>query len=228
MGGERGEQRQNDLDARVRRPSAQPKADISDRQPECDLARDDRDEHQERRAERECAGRDRRDREAVENERRCIVGETFALDHHHGPPRQPEPARDRQRGDLVGRRDDGAEDESDRPVPTEQIVHDGGDRDRREGHAAECEQADRADIVAELAPAHRDPRRVDERREDNKQHQVGRQLDPWQAGGHGKEEAEQNQKNGRGNSGPVRRNRDHRHGHKNENQDKLDRHALCG
>jgi hypothetical protein len=46
IGGERREQRQDDLDARVPGPSAQPQARKSDRQPECDLAGDNRDEHE--------------------------------------------------------------------------------------------------------------------------------------------------------------------------------------
>src|SRR5450631_2137841 len=44
-------------------------------------------------------------------------------------------------------------------------MHHGGDRHRRERHAADREQADGADIVAELAPAHLDTGGVDQRRQ---------------------------------------------------------------
>ena len=72
--------------------------------------------------ERERAGRDRDDREAVEDQRGGVVGEAFAFEHHQEPPRQAEPPRDGERRHHVGRRDDGAEQEADRPWPAEQVM----------------------------------------------------------------------------------------------------------
>jgi hypothetical protein len=226
IGGERREQRQDDLDAGVLRPSAQPQARKPDRQPECDLAADDGDENQYGRAERKRAERHRGDGEAVQDQRGGVVGEALALDHDHGPPRQAKPAGDRQRCDLVGRRDDGAEDEADRPIPAEEEMHDRRDRHRRERHAAEREQADGANVVAELAPAHGDAGRVDQRRHHQEKHQLGRQLDRRQARRHREDEPDQDEQNGGGNSGPVRRDRHHCDRHQNENQDQMGLHGL--
>ena len=66
--------------------------------------------------EREAAGHDRRHGEAVGDERRPVVDQALALDDRDEPPRNAEPARDRARGDRVGRRDDRAEHERRRPA----------------------------------------------------------------------------------------------------------------
>jgi hypothetical protein len=102
------------------------------------------------------------------------------------------------------------------------------DRDRRERDAAECEQADGADVVAELAPAHGDAGGVDQRRHHQEKHQLRRQLDPRQPRRHCDDEPDEDEKNGGGNLGPVRRDRDRRHRHEDENQDQMDRHGLTG
>src|SRR2546430_17499997 len=54
----------------------------------------------------------------------------LALNDDHGPPRQAEPAGDRQRRDPVGRRDDGARAQTDRPIPTQEGMHQRRDRPR--------------------------------------------------------------------------------------------------
>ena len=223
---ERGEQRENDLDARVPRPAPQPQAQISDEQPPRDLADHDGDEHQCRIAEREGAERHRGDGEAVEDQRGGVVGEAFALDHHHGPPRHAEPPRDRHRCHLVGRRDDGAEHEADRPVPVEQEMHDGGDRDRREGHAAEREQADRADVVAELAPAHGDTGGIDQRRHHEQEHELRRKLDPRQSRHQRDQKPDHHEEDGDRDAGAVRRDGDDRDRHQDEDQDGIGLHGL--
>ena len=77
---------------------------------------------------RELAGCDGHDRETVEDERGRVVGKTFAFEHHQHPPWQPKPPRDRERRHHVRRRDDGAEQEADAPIESEQAM-----RRRRHG-----------------------------------------------------------------------------------------------
>ncbi len=77
---------------------------------------------------RECAGRDRDDREAVEDERGRVVGEPFAFEHDQEPARQAKRARDRERRHHVGRRHDRADQEADRPGQIEHVVCGGRDR----------------------------------------------------------------------------------------------------
>ncbi len=59
---------------------------------------------------------DRHHREAIEDQRGRIVGEPLAFQHHQNAARQADLARDRQRRHHVRRRDDGAEQEADRPT----------------------------------------------------------------------------------------------------------------
>ena len=228
IGRKRREQGKDDLDPRVAGPLAQPQAGKSDREPECDLEGDDRDEDEDGGAERKRAECDGGDRETIKDQGRCVVGEALAFDDDHGPPRQAEPAGNRERGDLVGRRDDRAEHEPDRPVPVEQVMHDRGDRHRGERHAAEGEQADGTDVVAELAPAHGDAGGIDQRRNYQQEHELGRQLDPRQPRRHREDEPDQDQQNGRRNPGAVCRDRDCRHRHENENQDGIGLHGFTG
>ena len=109
-------QRQRDLDARIARPAAQPQADPADADAEGDFADDDQGERAGCLRQREQAGCDRGDREAVEDQSGGIVGETFALEHDEQPARQAELADDGERRDRVGRRHDGAEHEAERPA----------------------------------------------------------------------------------------------------------------
>jgi hypothetical protein len=101
-------------------------------------------------------------------------------------------------------------------------MHDGR---RRERHAAESEQADRADIVAELAPALGDAGGVDQRRHHQEKHELGRQLDPRQPRRYREDEPDQNKEKSGGDPGPVCGDRDHRHRHENEDQDGIRLHG---
>ena len=96
-----------------------------------DFADDDEREFARGGAEREQAGADRGDGEAVKDQGGGIVGEPFAVEHDDQPARQSEPADDGERSDRVGRRHDGAEHEADRERQAEQIIR--GNRDRRGG-----------------------------------------------------------------------------------------------
>ena len=70
------------------RPAAQPQAEPADADAIDDLADHDQRERAGRLAEREHAGRDRGDREAIKDQRGRVVGEALAFEHDEEPPRQ--------------------------------------------------------------------------------------------------------------------------------------------
>jgi hypothetical protein len=186
--------------------------------PPTDLAHDDGAERAGRLRQRECAGDDGGDREAVEDERGRVVGEPFAFQHQHDAARQAEPARDRQRRHHVGRRDDGAQHEADRPVELEQIMRRRRHRAGGEHHAAEGEQCDRPQVETEFTPAHGEAGRIDQRRQDHQQHEFWRQLhlrQPW----HQRHADAGNHQQDRGrNVEPLGRDRDCRQDRQHEQQ----------
>ena len=159
---------------------------------------DDADEHAGRLRQRERARGDRDHREAVEDQRGGVIGEAFALEHDQDAAGNAEPARDRQRRHRVGRRNDRAEQEADIPAQPDQVMRCGCDRGRAEDHAADRKQGDGAQIVPELAPAHGDRGRIDQRRQHQQQHDLGRQLHHGHARHEGERDAgEQQQDRGR-------------------------------
>ena len=145
-----------------RDPAPQAKHEPADANAPHDLARDDGGERSRRpRSNENDAGAHRRDREAVEDERGRVVRQSFALENDEEAPRKLHAPRDRQRRDRVGRRHNGAQDEADRPGKAQQPMGRRRDRDRGEHDAADRQQRDRAQVEAELVPAHR--HRVDSR-----------------------------------------------------------------
>ena len=107
---------------RLSQPIAMPKASLADQ---------DGGEGAGGLRQRERAGGDGDDREAIQDQRGGIIGEALAFQHHQHAARQSELARNRQRRDHVRRRDDGAEQEADAPGQPDQIMRGGGDRGRR-------------------------------------------------------------------------------------------------
>ena len=57
-----------------------------------------------------------------------------------------------------------------------------GDHHHRHRHESDREQRDRADVALEVAESGVESRRVEERRQDPDDHDVGRQGDGWDAG----------------------------------------------
>ena len=60
----------------------------------------------------------RHDREAVDDQRRPVVEQPFAVEDRHDPARHAEALENRGGGDRVGRRDDRAQDERAGPAET--------------------------------------------------------------------------------------------------------------
>jgi hypothetical protein len=143
-GNVRGHQRQRYLYTRVARPLPQTQAQPADRDAIQDFADDDERKRARRFLKREHASDGSGDGKAVENQGSRVVGEPFSFEDHEEPPRQPEPPRDRQRCDHVRRRNNGAEQESDRPIEFEHVMRSGRDCAGSEHHATEGKQRDRA------------------------------------------------------------------------------------
>src|SRR5215203_3598921 len=123
----RRDQRERDLDLRIAGAMAKPQTGPAHRNPEQHLERNDGRELACRLWQREYAGRNRRDREAIDDQRGRVVGEALTLEHDKDPARQSKFAGDREWRDYVRRRDDGAEQETDAPRQSDQIMHGGGD-----------------------------------------------------------------------------------------------------
>ena len=94
----------------------------------------------------------------------------------------PSCARDRRRGHRVGRRDDGAEREGDRPGQADQLVADDRDRTGRDQHQSDRGQRQRAGVGAQRPQVGQEGRHVEQRRQEDHQHQVGIELDVGDAG----------------------------------------------
>ena len=215
------DQRQRDFDLRIARPVPRPQAEPADRGAEQHLAGDDGEEGAAGFRQRKHSGRNRHHREAVQDQRGGVVGEPFAFEDDENTARQPEPAGDRQRRHHVRRRDDGAEQEADIPRQPDQIMRRGGDREGGEDHAADRQQDDRAQIGFELAPAHGDAGRIDQRRQHHQQHQFRRQFQRRHARHEGQHDAAQQQQDRRRDVDAPRQQRGARQ-HRQQNQKNLE------
>ncbi len=107
-----------------------------------------------------------------------------------------------------------------RPGQAEQIMRGGGDRAGGEDHAADREQDDRPQIRSELAPAHRDAGRIDQRRQHHQQHQFRRQLDRRHARHEGQRDPGEQQQDRRRDVDPPRQQRGSRQ-HREQDQEDL-------
>jgi hypothetical protein len=178
----RRHQRHGDFDASIARPAAQPQAHPAHRNAPEDFANDNQREIAGGLRQREHAGAYRGNGEAVEDQRGRVIGEAFAFEHDHEAARQAETANNGKRRHRVRRCDNGPEHEAHRQRHVQHVVRDHRDRAGGEDDAAEGEQRDRAQIEAELAPAHGDAGGINQRRQDAEQHQLRRQFQPRQAG----------------------------------------------
>ena len=114
----------------------------------------------------------------VGHERGRVVHEALALDDVHEPARGAELAHDRRGGHRIGRRDDGAEREGQRPREPDHLVRRSRRRPRSSrapGRSPRCEIARRSLRSARRSREER--RRVEQRRQEDQQDQVGLELD---------------------------------------------------
>ena len=159
----------------------------------------------------------RHDREAIKDERRRVIGQPLALENDDQAPWKLHALRDRQGRHRVGRRNDGAQDEPDRPGKAQQEMGRRGDGDRGEHDTADRQQRDRAEVEAELLPAHLHRIPIDYRRQHEQQDKIGRELQARQPRDQGEPNAGDHKENGGGNLQSFRDEADH--GYDGQKQD---------
>ena len=160
---------------------------------------------------------DRHDREAIKDERGRVIGQPLALENDDQAPRKLHALRDRQGRHRVGRRNDGAQDEADRPGKAQQEMGRRGDGDGREHDTADRQERDRAQVEAEFLPAHLHRVPIDDRRQHEQQDKIGSELQARQPRDQGEPNAGDHKENGRGNLQSFRDEADH--GYDGQKQD---------
>ena len=183
VGEVRRDERDRDLRRGVVERLAQRRDDVADG--DADRDADDRveDEAPARLGHREAPADRGRHRELVGDEGRRVVDQRLAFDDRHVAARGADARGDRRRRDGIGRRHDGAQHE--RRLPrhaVDDLVGDDGHAEHREDHEADREQADLAQVVAQLAQRGEEGRGVEQRRQDDDQHDVGVELHVGDAG----------------------------------------------
>jgi hypothetical protein len=125
----------------------------------------------------------RRDREPIRDQCGCVVDQTLPLEDRHDPGRGADPPEDRGGGHGVRRRDDRAESkgrgESHR---RDEHVDDGPDDDRCEQHQPDREERDRPCVGLDVADRGREGSAEEDRREQQKEDDVGLELDRRETG----------------------------------------------
>ena len=141
----------------------------------------------------------RRDRELVEHERGPVVGEVLALDDRQQAPRRPDTSQDLRRGYGVGGGDDRAQYEGGPPVEPDHVVRDGGNRDHGDQHHRHGQQEYRARVAAQVAQRREERGAVEQRRQEDEQHQLRVELDLRDAGHEADDGAAEHQRDRVGN-----------------------------
>ena len=183
VGEVRRDERDRDLRRGVVERLAQQRDDVAD--DDADRDADDRVEHEApaRLGHREAPGDRGGHRELVGDERRRVVDQRLALDDRHVAPRRADTRGDRRRRDGIGGRHDGAQHERGLPRhAVDDLVGDDGHAEHGEDHQADGEQADLAQVVAQLAQRGEEGGGVEQRRQDDDEHDVGVELHVGDAG----------------------------------------------
>ncbi len=147
----------------------------------------------------EAARQRRGDGEVVEDEARGIVDQALALEDHDETARNAHLLEHRGRGDRIRGRDDRAECEADGPgKPRHQEV--GGDADERgrEPDEADGQQQDRGEIGPEGAPGHEEGRGLQERWQEEDEHEGRLDRHLRQEGNEGERHAAEHERDGVG------------------------------
>ena len=193
LGGQVGEvgaeERDRDLDRWVVQAAANPRDHCSEGDADADAA-DDRDDEVEARVDdAEAAGDDSGNRELVGDEGGAVVDQALALDDRDDAPGNAKAPSDRRRGDGIGRGDDRAENERFGPAEVEcGMSHHRDDAHRRQ-HQADRQQADLADVAAQLAQWGEERRRVQQWRQQDQQDELRIELDVGDVGDRGEAES---------------------------------------
>jgi hypothetical protein len=127
--------------------------------------------------EREAPGHHGGDRDAVGHQGGHVVEQTLALDAAHHAPRGIEAPHDRRRRERVGWRDDRPEDESGFPGQARnERVGGPGDRAHRRDHQRHRVEGERAQAGPEVVEVRLERRAVDQRRQEDNQHDLRVEL----------------------------------------------------
>ena len=177
----------------------------------------------------EAAGEHGRDRDLVGDQRGRVVDQRLALDDRHDAARDAEAPGDRGRGDGVGGGDDRAEHE--RGGPRHAVDHRVGDhRDAAGGgeHEPDRERADRPDVLPQLPQPGEVRRRVEQRRQEDQQHEVWLELEVRDARDEPEPEPAEDEEDGIRHVEHARRRDQNGHREQQPDEHKLGVRARCG
>ena len=167
-----------------------------------------------------CARRDGRQRRRVDHERGGVVEQAFAVDDRDDVTRQPKALEHGDRRQLVGRRDDGAENERRGPRHArDDRVREDGDRGCRHEDEPERERRDLTAVLPHDVGRRGDRFPIQQRREKDQQHEVGVELDLRQPRHEPEDEPAGNQRDGIGNVEALRQ-RNERDGDRQQRDEK--------
>ena len=172
-----GEERDRHRGDRVADPAADLGDDVADGEPDRDPAGDRAEELEHRARGRDALPHGRRDRDLVGDQGRRVVDQALALEDVDDSPRRADALKDRCGRDRVRGRDDRPERERDRPRELDHLVGNDGDGRRRDQHEPDRVEGDRPRAVAQAAQVGEERGRVQQRRQEDQQHQVGVELD---------------------------------------------------
>ena len=135
--------------------------------------------------EREAAGHDGGDRDAVGHQRGRVVEQPLALDRADHPPRHVEAPQDRRRprAGRWARRSRPRTNAASHGMPGTSACAAHGDRAHRHQHEPDRAERDRAQVGPQVAEVGEDRRRVEQRREEDHQHDLGFERSPRAARG---------------------------------------------
>ncbi len=188
-----GEQPDGDL----RQAIVQPTADLADHP-----SHDEPQRHAAHAADDEaCAGIEQREGsahgsrhgDAVGDQRGSVVDEALALDQVDDPTRSAEAAHDRRCCDRVGGGDDGAQRERHGPGQIEHVVAGEGDQYDRDQHEPDGRQGERPRVAAKRPHVGEEGRGVQQRRQEDEQHEVRIELGLGDAGENPQHQTAQNE-----------------------------------
>ena len=219
------QERDRDLDGRVVQYPPKPPDEVADREPDRDTADDIDEEVPGGVEEREAAGHDRGDGEAVRDERGAVVDEALTLEQPDQAPGQSQPLRDRGCGGRIGGRDDRAEHEGLCPAQADHGVGDPRDNHHRHQHEPDREQPDRTHVRAQLAERGEVRAGVEQRRQDGHEHQVRPQGDRRDPGNESNRQAAEHEQDRVGDPDELRGREQDRPGGEQSGQQQLVTHA---